>query len=129
MTTIQKRILLWAPRLLTLAFACFISLFALDVFDGQHGFWQTALALAMHLIPTAILLLFLAFAWRWEWTGALFFTGLAVFYLVASWGRFHWFAYACISGPLFLLDLLLLLNWVFRAELRQRPGKPTPAVG
>jgi len=105
------------------------SVFALDVFDGHHGFWQTAFALAMHLIPTAIVLLFLLLAWRWEWTGAVFFTALAVLYLVAFPGRVHWSAYALISGPLFLLGMLFLLNWVFRAELRPNPPRlTTPSV-
>jgi hypothetical protein len=119
-----KHLLFWTPRILGLLFAAFISVFALDVFDGHHGFWQTALALAMHLIPTAVLLLFLVLAWRWEWTGAVFFTALAVLYLVAFPGRFHWSAYVLISGPLFLLGVLFLLNWVFRAELRHRPSPP-----
>lgn len=129
MKTSVKRLLFWTPRILGLLFAAFISLFALDVFDGHHGFWQTALAFAMHLIPTAILLLLLALAWRWEWTGAVSFTALAVFYLVVFRGRFHWSAYAVISGPLFLLGLLFLLNWLFRAGLRKRPDQNpiTPA--
>jgi len=46
--------------MLCLLFAAFISLLALDVFDGHQGFWQTALALTMHLIPTGILLTILA---------------------------------------------------------------------
>jgi hypothetical protein len=40
-----KRILLWTPRVLSLLFALFVSLFALDVFGQGYGFWQTTLAL------------------------------------------------------------------------------------
>ncbi|MBM3881309.1 MAG: hypothetical protein FJ387_16550 [Verrucomicrobia bacterium] len=117
---VQRRGLFWAPRALCLLFAVFISLFALDVFDEHNGFWDTALALAIHLIPTGILLGLLALAWRWEWTGALLFPALGVLYLVQAWGRFHWSAYAVISGPLFLLGALFLLNWMYRAELRAK---------
>ena len=60
MKTSVKRLLFWTPRILGLLFAAFIGIFALDVFDEHHGFWETALALGMHLVPTAILLLFLA---------------------------------------------------------------------
>jgi hypothetical protein len=122
MKTPVKHLLFWAPRILGLLIAAFISIFALDVFDEHHGFWNTAFALLMHLIPTAILLLLLALSWRWEWTGGVLFPALGVVYLVTCWGRFHWSAYALISGPLFLLGSLFLLNWVFRAELRHRSG-------
>ena len=35
MKTTPKRLLFWTPRILCLLFAGFISLFALDVFEGQ----------------------------------------------------------------------------------------------
>jgi hypothetical protein len=99
-----------------LLFAAFISMFALDVFGEQRGFWQTVLALGMHLIPTALLLAVLAVSWRWEWVGAVVFPGLALFYLVSAWGRFHWSAYAVISGPLLLLGALFLMSWRLRTQ-------------
>ncbi len=120
MKTSTKRFLFWAPRILCLLFAGFISLFALDVFDGNQGFWNTLLALLIHLIPTGLLLLILAVAWRWEWIGALFFSALGVFYLVAFWGRFHWSVYAIIAGPLFLLGALFLLGWSRRAVIHAK---------
>jgi hypothetical protein len=116
-----KHILFWAPRILTLLFAVFISLFAFDVFDQGYSFWETVLALLIHLIPTGILLLALVLSWRWEWIGGILFIGLGVFYLVAAQGQ-HWLAYLLISGPLFLIGALFLLNWRYRAELHPSPG-------
>ena len=118
MTTTSKRVLFWIPRLLCLAFAAFISLFALDVFGEGLGVWRTTLALLMHLIPTFLILIVLAVSWRWEWVGAVLFTALALLYLILFWGRFHWSAYAAISGPLCLVGVLFLLNWLWKAELR-----------
>jgi hypothetical protein len=46
------------------------------------------------------------------------FIALGVLYLVMAWGRFHWSAYLLISGPLFLVGVLFLINWLYRAELR-----------
>ena len=115
-----QRFLFWTPRILGLLFAGFISLFALDVFSEHQGFRDTALALLRHLVPTGLLLLILAVSWRWEWVGALLFAALGAVYLVAFWGRFHWSAYAVISGPLFLLGILFLLGWRQRARLRLR---------
>jgi hypothetical protein len=40
-------------------------------------------------------------------------------YIVTMWHRpFPWHVYVLMSGPLFLLGGLFLLNWVYRAELR-----------
>ena len=113
-----KRVVYWAPRILGLLFAAFISLFALDVFGEGYGFWETIAALIMHLIPTAILLAILALAWRREWIGAILFAALGVGYLVMAGGKFEWATYLLISGPLFLIGVLFLVNWLFRKELR-----------
>lgn len=118
MKTTPKRLLFWTPRILCLLFAGFLSLFALDVFESRLGFWQTILALLIHLIPTWLVLLTLAIAWRWEWVGGTLLVGLGAFYLIAFWGRFHWSAYLCIAGPLFLTGLLFFLGWLYRREIR-----------
>ena len=118
-----KRLLFWTPRILCILFAVFVSLFALDVFGEGYGLWGTMLALLMHLIPTGVILIVLAISWRWEWVGGVLFITLGVLYLVMAWGRFHWSTYLVISGPLFLVGVLFLINWLYRAELRtQRSG-------
>jgi hypothetical protein len=113
-----KRVVFWMPRILCVLFAVFISLFALDVFGEGYGFWETIVALLMHLIPTGIVLITLAIAWRWEWIGAILFVALGVWYLVMAWGKFDWITYLLIAGPLFLVGALFLVNWLYRAELR-----------
>jgi hypothetical protein len=121
MTTASKRWLYWTPRILCILLAAFMSIFAADVFEESHGFWQTALALFMHLLPTTILVLVvLIVSWRREWIGGVLFNAFAVFYIVWFWGRFHWSAYAFIAGPLFLIGILFLLNWRFRSQLRAK---------
>jgi hypothetical protein len=99
-------------------FALFVSLFALDVFGEGYGFWETIWALLMHLIPTAIILVVLAISWRWEWAGGILLIALGVGYIVAFRGRADWTAYLLISGPLFLIGVLFLVNWRYRAEIR-----------
>jgi len=101
-------------------FAIFLSLFSFDVFDEGHGFWETILALLIHLVPVYVVVIVLVFAWRWEWVGAAIFFVLAVMYPIWGWGRFHWSAYVGISGPMLLLSFLFLLNWIYRAKLKQR---------
>ena len=112
-----KRILFWTPRVLTILFAAFISMFALDVFGEAHGFWQTALALLMHLIPTGLILLALAIAWRWEWVGAVLFTGMGLWYSIQVFPRHpQWIP--VIAGPVFVIGALFLVNWLLRRKLR-----------
>ena len=115
-----KRLLYWSPRVLGILFAVFLSLFALDVFVEGQGVWQTILALLIHLIPVYLVVIVLLIAWRWEWVGAILFSALAILYVIMVWGKFHWSVYLAISGPLFLVAVLFLLNWILRTELHKR---------
>ena len=117
----MKRLLFWAPRMLCILFAVFVSVFAFDVFDEGDGFWETVIAFLMHLIPTTgVILVVLVLSWRWEWIGGVLFIALGVLYLFWSWGRFDWIAYLAISGPMFSVGVLFLINWIFRAEIRAK---------
>ena len=110
-----------APRILCIIFAAFLAIFALDVFTENNGFWQTVVALLMHLVPSFLILVVLAISWRWEWVGAVVFAALGVLYVVMAWGRFPMSVYFIISGPLFVIAGLFLVNWVSRE-------KPPPQV-
>jgi len=113
-----KRPLFLAPRILCIVFAVFVGLFALDVFNAGLGFWETLVALLIHLIPTGVILGILAVSWRWEWVGGILFTGFGLTYLVVTWGRFTWYVYLFISGPLVAVGILFLIGWLYRDELR-----------
>jgi hypothetical protein len=113
-----KRILVWTPRMLGMLFALFVSIFALDVFGAGYGFWETILALLIHLAPVFVLLIGLAIAWRWAWVGAAVFLGFSVWYLVVFGGRFPWGVYFIMVGPPLLVGVLFLVDWLYRAELR-----------
>jgi len=117
MSHLAARLLYWSPRILAIAFAAFISIFALDVFGETHGFWLTALALSIHLIPTAIVVAILIVAWRWEWVGAVAYTLLLALY--AWWALPRHVSWVAIIGtPLLAMAGLFLANWIERAKLR-----------
>ena len=115
MNTSVKRVFFWAPRVLGILFALFLSLFALDVFSEGFSFGETILALLIHLIPTLIVVIALIIAWRWEWLGALLFITMTLFYLISSGGE-SW----VISGPQFLVGVLFLFDWIYRTQLKTR---------
>ena len=117
MKTPFKRLLVWTPRILCLLFAAFISIFAADVFDEGDGFWNTILALLIHLIPTWIVLGVLALSWRREGVGGMMFISLGALYLIKFWGRFHWSACLGISGPLLLIGVLFFPSRLSRRDL------------
>jgi hypothetical protein len=109
-------LLYWSPRILTILFAVFLSLFALDVFNEAHGFWGIVGALLIHLIPAVAIVAVLVAAWRWEWIGAVLFSMAAAFY---TWNvaprHLDWAM--TIGGPLLAIALLFLVNWIERAKL------------
>lgn len=116
MNTTFKQTLIWTPRIAGILFILFISPFALDVFDGQYGFWGTLFALFMHLIPSIVLTIAIVIAWKHEWFGALLFIGWAVWYLTFMPG-FPWSIYALIAGLPLLIGLLFLADWVWRKQI------------
>ena len=118
MNRLTKRMLYWTPRVLCIAFAIFISIFALDVFGERLPFWRMLLALFMHLVPTFVLLGLLAIAWKWEWVGGVGFIGLGVYYYVwMTHGR-----YFLVALPALVIGLLFFANWIWRNEIRSTPA-------
>jgi hypothetical protein len=125
MSIFSKHALFWTPRVLSIAFIAFLSIFALDVFDEHLGFWQTVLAFIMHQIPVFVLIIALILAWRWEWIGAVLYGVAGLLYI--AWVLFmqHRIPPAgrpivilLISGPALIIAWLFLANWRRHNELR-----------
>jgi hypothetical protein len=114
MNSTMKQWVYWMPRVLGILFATFVSIFALDVFGENYGFWGTVLALVMHLIPTMIVLTALVIAWRWEGVGGILFIALGAWCLIAPSGP----KAPIICGPPFMLGALFLIDWVYQARTR-----------
>lgn len=117
MNTPLKKTLFWTPRIAGILFILFISLFALDIFDLQLGFWGTIVGLFMHLIPSILLTIAVVIAWKREWFGALLFIGWAVWYITSMRG-FPWTVYLLIAGIPTVIGLLFLAGWVWKDQIR-----------
>jgi hypothetical protein len=115
-----KRFLFWTPRIVCILFALLLSLFSLDVFGQGLGFKDLLIAAVMHQFPAVIMIVVLAVAWRWEWVGAVLYAAAGLLYAVLAVARGQGFWTLAIAGPLLLLAVLFLLNWVHRKELRAR---------
>jgi len=93
-----KKFFYWAPRVLSILFIVFVSMFALDVL----GYPQWYIALFFHLIPSYILIILTIFAWKYERIGGFLFfiAGILMFAFL------HWI----IAIPAFLIALLYLVK-------------------
>ncbi|MFH1331947.1 MAG: hypothetical protein ABIH63_01555, partial [archaeon] len=94
----------WTPRILTIIFILFISMFALDIFSEDYTPIQIIIGLFMHLIPSFILIIALIIAWKYEIVGGVVFISAGIFYIVMllmnpqlEWYMLSWSM--TISGP------------------------------
>lgn len=113
-----KKAIFWTPRLLTILFAIFISLFALDAFTEGEGFTKTLSAFLIHLIPTATIVTILVLAWKREWIGGVGFFLLGIAYAIVAVSHPQWILF--ISGPLFVISIFFLIGWFRRYEIRSK---------
>ncbi len=106
-------VLHWTPRVIAIAFAVFISLFSLDVFQEGYAGQRLVQALVMHLLPTTgVVVAALLLAWQWPWLGAVLFTGAGALYAATSISHPSWIA--VIAGPLFVTAALFLADALVR---------------
>lgn len=111
------KIIYWLPRILSIGFVLFLSLFALDVFSEYNG-WNIVLPLLMHLVPSFVLLGIALIAWKYDLVGAVAFLGFAIFYIFMAGFDRPWSWYAGISLPSAVVGILFLLSW-----LQKRKGQ------
>lgn len=100
-----------------LSYAGFLSIFALDVFEGDKGFLSILIELMIHLTPTFLLILIVFLSWKREWIA-----GISNFLLAAYWiwwaqsRSFPWLNYLTIVGPLLLTGILFWICWFDRRK-------------
>jgi len=75
-----SRLLYWTPRVLSILFICFLTMFSLDVFEPGRSAGEIAIGLLMHNIPSIILTILLVISWKKEIVGALGYFGAGLFY-------------------------------------------------
>jgi hypothetical protein len=130
MSNLSKRALFWTPRALSILFIAFLSLFALDVFDGRHSLREMMTAFLIHQIPVFVLIISLILAWRWEWIGAVLYGAAGLLHI--AWVLFIQThmppamqpgAILLVAGPAMAISGLFLANWRKHDEVRAAAGK------
>lgn len=111
MTNTNAAVWLWTPRVLGIAMALFLSIFALDAFE-HRSFIEAIPAFIIHLTPSFLVLAVVAVAWRVPLLGAAGFTLLAITYAVMVHWRLGWIVF--IGGPLIVIALLFAVSARYR---------------
>ena len=96
-----SKVLYWLPRVLSILFIAFVSIFALDVFGQPQWF----LSLVMHLIPSFILIILTVVAWKFKMIGGIIFVAAGFIFLISS--RFE---SLIVSLPVIIIGVLFLLG-------------------
>jgi len=114
----RKGVLFWLPRIITILFILFISMFALDIFDANLGFWGTILGLFMHLLPTIILTLILVIFWKKSIVLAGMWLAFGIWYIfmmlpnMLKQFEFYYISWLVMfSGTAFVIAFLFFLEW------------------
>ncbi len=100
----------WTPRILSLLFVAFLSLFALDVFTRPFE-PMMLVGFLVHLLPSFALFALAIVAWRFPLVGAIAFIGFALAYIWLVGFDQPWSWYALISGPSLIIGALYLADW------------------
>ncbi|MFA5098719.1 MAG: hypothetical protein WC461_00670 [Candidatus Paceibacterota bacterium] len=107
----KNKIIYWSPRILSLGFVLFLSLFSLDALSGGSS-WQNILGLLIHLLPSFALLAIVIIAWKYDLFGAAAFFVFAIYYVFAVGFDRHWSWYVSISAPAIIVGILFVLSWL-----------------
>lgn len=114
----------WAPRVLGIAFACFLLIFSFDVFEPGLGFWGTLLAFLIHSVPSLVLAAVVVVAWRYEIVGAIAFVAAGALYIILllmnrrlEWYMLSWSV--IVAGPAFLTGILFFVDWRRKRNRKQ----------
>ncbi len=99
--------LIWIPRVLSIIFILFLSLFALDAFSAEAPFIQKMAGFFMHLIPSFILVIALVISWKRPVAGGCIWIFLS---LLFTW---HFNTYRIFSSFLLISFPLAVVGTLF----------------
>ena len=117
--------LLWIPRILTILFALFLSLFSLDVFSMEGSFLQKVGGLVIHNIPSFLLIIVLIVSWKRPLVGGIAFLIFSILFTIYFETYSMLASFLSISLPLVITGgLYLLFYFITKRELLKNAWIP-----
>ncbi|MDD2647025.1 MAG: hypothetical protein PHV78_03720 [Patescibacteria group bacterium] len=121
-----NKFIYWAPRILSIIFIFFLTLFSLDIISPELSFWQIIIGLFIHNIPVFILLIILITFWKREIISGIVFIMAGILYVILILvnilkDSFQWYMVSWIlmvAGPAFFIGVLFIINWVRKKQNR-----------
>lgn len=111
-----RKILLWAPRILSILFILLLLMLSFDVFFESDSFGDMLIGFFMHNIPTLVFIVVLYFSWRRPAVGGIFYILAGAFYLGLMRNSEDSFIQSllfsmALAGPVFITGILYLIDW------------------
>ncbi len=106
----------WAARVVAIIYIAFISIFAFDVFGEGRGMLATMIGFIICLTPSIVLAIILVFAWRYEKIGGALFIIAGIIFTIFFNTYKDIMTFLIISGPVFLVGILFLINSMKRLK-------------
>jgi len=120
-----NKFIYWTPRILCILFLLFLTIFSLDVFDENLGFWGTILGLFMHNIPVFVLAIVLWISWKYEIVGGIVFILAGILFMISSVARQApnpWYITLSwsliIAVPALMIGILFLMGWFKKRKMK-----------
>ncbi len=114
MSMMNNKILLWLPRLLSIALVGLLSLFSLDVFEQQSVWYLLLLGFFIHNIPVVLLVIIICLSWKKPFIGAVAFTlsgALYSVYMLIQNGLSSWTAILTLGLPSIIVGVLYYVSY------------------
>lgn len=107
---------LWIPRILSIIFILFLSLFAFDVFGTNAPFYKELGGFIIHLLPSIILVIILIVFWKKPTYSGLSFIILAILFTIFYKTYTNLISFILIS---FLPAFIGLLFLIFKNKVNK----------
>jgi hypothetical protein len=103
----MSKVLHYLPRVLSILFILFVSIFALDVFGTPDSLWREITGFLIHLIPSYVLIAVAILAWKKGFIGGIVY--IVIGFLAVFWLRGD-LASLVIIIPFFIIGVLFLIS-------------------
>jgi len=105
--------LVWVPRVLTIFYVLFLSIFALDVFDMEASVIEKIGGFFIHLIPSFLIIVILLISWKKPLIGGVLFTFVGLISVI-YFNTYKFLSnFLLISLPPIVVGLLFIAFYLF----------------